>query len=302
MYVEATLDKYWFVYLTNIIQELIGPYWSLRAALGPLLETFLLLDRLLFLQEQGSSLEVIMLPIFDPEVSPRNVAIIAKKILTQIWLLRQGRSRKKIMQCEKRWDLHPTFPCLSVYVYLFFDLSSKWTWVLCYGLNSSLWALINYMLISSDQCFCPPFVCFCPDLVQNPSSSCFLVYIRILNINSDIDIHSFTYYNLFYQILNNMYCHHKRVFTIDTNVLVDTAIIQCSLWEHIVAFKDYSLQWFMHRYKKDGECIHIDIADWKRVGYGNGNNKSEHTCTHCQQSFTWPPFTNFWSFTTTTKS
>ncbi|XP_065624881.1 uncharacterized protein LOC112026938 isoform X2 [Quercus suber] len=64
--------------------ELIGPYWSLRAALGPLLETFLLLDRLLFLQEQGSSLEVIMLPIFDPEVSPRNVAIIAKKILTQI--------------------------------------------------------------------------------------------------------------------------------------------------------------------------------------------------------------------------
>lgn len=64
--------------------ELIGPYWSLRAALGPLLETFLLLDRLLFLQEQGSSLEVMMLPIFDPEVSPRNVAIIAKKILTQI--------------------------------------------------------------------------------------------------------------------------------------------------------------------------------------------------------------------------
>ncbi|XP_030965546.1 protein RRNAD1 isoform X2 [Quercus lobata] len=64
--------------------ELVGPYWSLRAALGPLLETFLLLDRLLFLQEQGSSLEVIMLPIFDPEVSPRNVAIIAKKILTQI--------------------------------------------------------------------------------------------------------------------------------------------------------------------------------------------------------------------------
>ncbi|VVA34498.1 PREDICTED: RRNAD1 [Prunus dulcis] len=32
--------------------ELIGPYWSLRAAFGPLLETFLLLDRLLFLQEQ----------------------------------------------------------------------------------------------------------------------------------------------------------------------------------------------------------------------------------------------------------
>ncbi|XP_035543202.1 protein RRNAD1 isoform X6 [Juglans regia] len=64
--------------------ELIGPYWSLRAALGPLLETFLLLDRLLFLQEQGHSVEVMMLPIFDPEVSPRNVAIIARKNLPQI--------------------------------------------------------------------------------------------------------------------------------------------------------------------------------------------------------------------------
>lgn len=106
------------IYLTNIIQELIGPYWSLRAALGPLLETFLLLDRLLFLQEQGSSLEVIMLPIFDPEVSPRNVAIIAKKILTQLWLLRQGRSRKKIMQCAQ----HPHFPlfvCVCLFVLWF---------------------------------------------------------------------------------------------------------------------------------------------------------------------------------------
>ncbi|KAJ0100819.1 hypothetical protein Patl1_05096 [Pistacia atlantica] len=59
--------------------DIIGPYWSLRAALGPLLETYILLDRLLFLQEQGSSLEAVMLPIFDPVLSPRNVAIIAKK-------------------------------------------------------------------------------------------------------------------------------------------------------------------------------------------------------------------------------
>ncbi|KAL3820944.1 hypothetical protein ACJIZ3_006849 [Penstemon smallii] len=33
--------------------DLVGPYWTLRAALGPVLETALLLDRLLFLQEQG---------------------------------------------------------------------------------------------------------------------------------------------------------------------------------------------------------------------------------------------------------
>ncbi|XP_061353972.1 uncharacterized protein LOC133298658 isoform X2 [Gastrolobium bilobum] len=60
--------------------DLIGPYWSLRAALGPLLETLILLDRLLFLQERGSALEAYLLPIFDPNISPRNVAIIAKKI------------------------------------------------------------------------------------------------------------------------------------------------------------------------------------------------------------------------------
>ncbi|KAL5079102.1 hypothetical protein RYX36_007523 [Vicia faba] len=60
--------------------DLVGPYWSLRAALGPLLETLILLDRLLFLQEQGSVLEAYLLPIFDPNISPRNVAIIAKKI------------------------------------------------------------------------------------------------------------------------------------------------------------------------------------------------------------------------------
>lgn len=61
------------------LQDLIGPYWSLRAALGPVLETFILLDRLLFLQEQGNLIEALMLPIFDPILSPRNVAIIAKK-------------------------------------------------------------------------------------------------------------------------------------------------------------------------------------------------------------------------------
>ncbi|CAN7021081.1 unnamed protein product [Brassica rapa subsp. trilocularis] len=60
--------------------ELIGPYWSIRAALGPVLETLILLDRLMFLQEQGDSLEVSMLPIFDPTISPRNVAVIAKRL------------------------------------------------------------------------------------------------------------------------------------------------------------------------------------------------------------------------------
>ena len=62
------------------MQGLIGPYWSLRAALGPVLETIILLDRLLFLQEHDNPLEAVILPIFDPILSPRNVALIAKKI------------------------------------------------------------------------------------------------------------------------------------------------------------------------------------------------------------------------------
>lgn len=71
------LTMYWLIKYN--LQDIIGPYWSLRAALAPVLETYILLDRLLFLQEQGSSLEAVMLPVFDPVLSPRNVAIIAKK-------------------------------------------------------------------------------------------------------------------------------------------------------------------------------------------------------------------------------
>ncbi|CAN0891162.1 Methyltransferase-like protein 25B [Linum grandiflorum] len=59
--------------------ELIGPYWSLRAALGPVLETLILLDRLLFIQEQDGIEDATMLPIFDPAISPRNLAIIARR-------------------------------------------------------------------------------------------------------------------------------------------------------------------------------------------------------------------------------
>lgn len=65
---------------TNLFIGLIGPYWSIRAALGPILETLLLLDRLLFLQEQDDILEAVMVPIFDPILSPRNMALIARKV------------------------------------------------------------------------------------------------------------------------------------------------------------------------------------------------------------------------------
>lgn len=61
------------------MQEFIGPFWALRAALGPLVESYILLDRLLFLQEQGNSVEAFLFPIFDPTLSPRNIAVIARR-------------------------------------------------------------------------------------------------------------------------------------------------------------------------------------------------------------------------------
>ncbi|CAN6334980.1 unnamed protein product [Urochloa humidicola] len=60
--------------------EYIGPFWCLRAALGPLVETYILLDRLLFLQEQSSRVKALLFPLFDPTVSPRNMAILAWKL------------------------------------------------------------------------------------------------------------------------------------------------------------------------------------------------------------------------------
>lgn len=59
--------------------EFVGPFWCLRAALGPLVETYILLDRLLFLQEQGSAVQASLFPLFDPAMSPRNMAVVAWK-------------------------------------------------------------------------------------------------------------------------------------------------------------------------------------------------------------------------------
>ncbi|KAL3503718.1 hypothetical protein ACH5RR_038167 [Cinchona calisaya] len=75
---DMDLHKLWKE--TEPFAGLIGSYWSLRVALGPILETVILLDRLLLLQEHGSFVEAVMLPIFDPILSPRNVALIAKKV------------------------------------------------------------------------------------------------------------------------------------------------------------------------------------------------------------------------------
>ncbi|XP_044129665.1 protein RRNAD1 [Bufo gargarizans] len=52
-------------------------FFSLALLLAPLVETLILLDRMIFLQEQGFHCEVI--PLFKPEFSPRNLVLVAAK-------------------------------------------------------------------------------------------------------------------------------------------------------------------------------------------------------------------------------
>ncbi|CAD5120496.1 DgyrCDS9062 [Dimorphilus gyrociliatus] len=52
--------------------------YVLRLAIAPVIESVILLDRLLFLKEQG--FKSYIQPIFDPSVSPRNFALISEKI------------------------------------------------------------------------------------------------------------------------------------------------------------------------------------------------------------------------------
>ncbi|XP_062321463.1 protein RRNAD1 [Osmerus eperlanus] len=52
-------------------------YFSLALLLAPVVETLVLLDRMIFLQEQG--IESQLVPLFDPVFSPRNLVLVALK-------------------------------------------------------------------------------------------------------------------------------------------------------------------------------------------------------------------------------
>lgn len=58
-------------------QQKVVAFFSLALLLAPLVETMILLDRVIFLQEQGFDCEVI--PLFKPEFSPRNLVLVAAK-------------------------------------------------------------------------------------------------------------------------------------------------------------------------------------------------------------------------------
>ncbi|CAH1796688.1 unnamed protein product [Owenia fusiformis] len=54
-----------------------GAFNMLRLSLGPVVETFILIDRVLFLKEHGLQCHII--PLFDSQLSPRNLALVAYK-------------------------------------------------------------------------------------------------------------------------------------------------------------------------------------------------------------------------------
>ncbi|KAI9290717.1 hypothetical protein K502DRAFT_322165 [Neoconidiobolus thromboides FSU 785] len=72
---EEVIQSY---YLKNLkYYNTIALLWSCQALLAPLIESVLLLDRYLILQEEGC--EVDLIPLFDLLVSPRAFALVATK-------------------------------------------------------------------------------------------------------------------------------------------------------------------------------------------------------------------------------
>ena len=67
--------------------EKVAMFFMLRLTLAPCVESLLLLDRALYLMGGATSghahkqdiVSVDLLPIFDPKLSPRNIALIAVK-------------------------------------------------------------------------------------------------------------------------------------------------------------------------------------------------------------------------------
>ncbi len=69
----------------------VAMFFMLRLALAPCVESLVLLDRAIFLIEQSTTatsththrpVQVWLIPIFDPTISPRNIVLIAKTIMS----------------------------------------------------------------------------------------------------------------------------------------------------------------------------------------------------------------------------
>ena len=56
-----------------------GAFWLLRALLAPVAESLILLDRFAYIVDTFTDCNVALFPLFDPQVSPRNMVIVAQR-------------------------------------------------------------------------------------------------------------------------------------------------------------------------------------------------------------------------------
>ncbi|XP_015683065.1 protein RRNAD1 [Protobothrops mucrosquamatus] len=70
-------------------QQRVVVFFSLALLLAPLVETLILLDRMIYLQEQGFPCELV--PLFNPALSARNLVLVAAKVPpSDLWGLAAG--------------------------------------------------------------------------------------------------------------------------------------------------------------------------------------------------------------------
>ncbi|KAL7977958.1 hypothetical protein Chor_004945 [Crotalus horridus] len=70
-------------------QQQVVVFFSLALLLAPLVETLILLDRMIYLQEQGFPCELV--PLFNPALSARNLVLVAAKVPpSDLWDLAAG--------------------------------------------------------------------------------------------------------------------------------------------------------------------------------------------------------------------
>lgn len=74
---KKELHSFYYSQENQSLLKYIQVYYAIARYLGKLAETYLLLDRAVFLEEQGYKVNI--QEVFDPAISPRNKAIIAKR-------------------------------------------------------------------------------------------------------------------------------------------------------------------------------------------------------------------------------
>ncbi|KAG1460679.1 hypothetical protein G6F46_005388 [Rhizopus delemar] len=79
---DEEANDYYNMYKAKQIDKQIAYVWSLRAILAPVLESIILIDRWLYLNDvipDSPTKKVCLWPLFDPITSPRNMVIMATK-------------------------------------------------------------------------------------------------------------------------------------------------------------------------------------------------------------------------------